>query len=162
MRQGSLYLFPFHRGDRAEPLSCEQRAPDRRWPLLALWQLQEDARGAWSQDVPPVSQEQGLRRGHMQIGKKLLNQLKDKYFNLVFPFYTKSLIQVTNCIYSQTSRKQSKVYISLYIDLINKFYLDKRTCATTVLNSMMKDCNTPKSGQTRTICEEKAAPPSRA
>lgn len=29
---------------------------------------------------------------------------------------------------------------------MNKFYLDKRTCATTVLNSMIKDCNTPKSG----------------
>lgn len=38
------------------------------------------------------------------------------------------------------------VYISLYTDLNNKFYLDKRTCATTVLNSMIKDCNPPKSG----------------
>lgn len=104
-------------------------------------------------DQPPRAQRSDLchgqawnpAQGAWADFKEITKLVKRQIFNLVFPFYTKSLIQVTNCIYSQTSIKQSKLYISLYTDLINKFYLDKRTCATTVLNSMIKDCSTPKS-----------------
>lgn len=35
------------------------------------------------------------------------------------------------------------IFLSL-IDLFNKFYLDKRMCMPAVLNSIMKDCRTPK------------------
>lgn len=77
--------------------------------------------GAQHPELPPAK-SRTLPTGHVQISKKLTKLVKREIFNLVFPFYTKSVIQVTNCIYSQIAIKQSKVYIYLYTDLINKFY----------------------------------------
>lgn len=85
-----------------------------------------------------------------QAGSQFILMLLCIYTHIRIYFVLFVLSRVANC----TPRHlEIKSLCISYIDPINELHLDERTCAITVLTSMINDCNTPKSGHVQNVIQ---------